>query len=125
MNPVETKALGYVGNVWVKMNYLRQAGDRMGGHTHKFDHVSLLARGKVRVEIKGYPPREFSAPTFIVIKKEHEHDFVALEDNSLWYCVFAVRDIDGNVEDIYGVAHDPLGLGAGDLASLNNTIHTT
>ena len=104
---VERQALGYFGNIWVRMNYLATAGDRAGGHKHHFDHVSLLCRGKVRVEVSGYPPKEFTAPTFIVIKKEHEHDFVALEDDTLWYCVFALRDHNGEVTEIFNDDHSP------------------
>lgn len=99
----------YVGNVWVKQNHLQRAGDANEGHKHHFDHVSLLAKGKVRVEIAGFEPKEFTAPTFIVIKKEHNHRFVALEDDTLWYCVFALRDVDGEVTDFYSGDNSPYG----------------
>ena len=36
------------------------------------------------------------------------HKFTALEDNTVWYCVFALRDLDGEVTDIYGPEHNPL-----------------
>jgi hypothetical protein len=92
--------LGYFGNIWVRQNVLEHAGDATGGHIHLFDHVSLLATGTVEVQIDDNPPRQFTAPTFIVIKKERPHKFTAITDNVLWYCVFAIRDIDGEVTDI-------------------------
>lgn len=100
--------IGYVGNVWVRMNYLEKAGDIAGGHKHNFDHVSLLCRGKVRVEVDGFPPKEFTAPTFIVIKKQYEHDFVALTDDTLWYCVFSLN-AGGDIPegDIYSADNSP------------------
>jgi hypothetical protein len=101
--------LGYFGNIWVRQNLLEKAGDSTQGHYHKFDHVSLLATGKVQVEVDGYPPKEFTAPTFIVIKKEYSHKFTALADNTIWYCVFALRDEDGDVTDIYGEDNSPYG----------------
>jgi hypothetical protein len=101
--------LGYFGNIWVRQNYLEKAGEAHPGHKHNFDHVSLLASGKVRVTVEGYPPKEFTAPTFIVIKKEHNHHFEALEDGTLWYCVFALRDIDGNTTDFYSGDNSPYG----------------
>ena len=101
--------LGYFGNIWVRQNELLKAGDSNGGgHKHKFDHVSLLTKGKVKVEIEGYPAKEFTAPTFIVIRKEHNHKFTALEDDTVWYCVFALRDLDGEpIDELYGQEHDP------------------
>jgi len=92
--------LGYIGNIWVRQNVLEKAGDVSMGHKHLFDHVTLLARGKVEVLVDGYAPREFESPAFITIKKEYAHKFTALTDDVLWYCVFAIRDIDGQVTDI-------------------------
>lgn len=102
--------LGYFGNIWVRENFLEKAGDtNQGGHKHKFDHVSLLSQGKVLVEIEGYPPKEFTAPTFIVIRKEYAHKFTALEDNTIWFCVFALRDLDGEpIDELFDpYKHDP------------------
>lgn len=108
-----THALGYFGNIWVRQNELKHAGEESLGHTHKFDHVSLLASGSVEVEIAGHPPKRFDAPTFIVIRKEYEHKFKALTDGVVWYCVFAIRDLDGQpIEDTFGVDHDPYSMAA-------------
>ena len=92
--------LGYFGNIWVRQNVLQYAGDSTGGHIHLFDHVSLLATGTVEVQIDDNSPKQFTAPTFIVIKKERPHRFTAITDDVLWYCVFAIRDVDGEVTDI-------------------------
>lgn len=103
--------LGYFGNIWVRQNVLDRVGDTNGGgHKHKFDHVSLLTQGKVRVEIEGHPPKDFAAPTFIVVRKEHNHKFTALEDNTIWYCVFALRDLDGEpIDELFSEdMHDPM-----------------
>lgn len=100
--------LGYFGNIWVRQNLLEKAGDEAGGHAHYHDHITLLTSGSVEVTIEGHEPRTFHAPTFIVIRKEHRHSFTALEDNTNWYCVFALRDFDGEVIDIYDDEHDPL-----------------
>lgn len=106
--PAISKEIGYFGNIWVRSHYLQYAGnDNGGGHKHHFDHITLLIRGSVEVEIEGYPPKQFKAPTFIVIKKEHKHKFTALEDDTVYYCVFALRDIDGEVTDIYSGDNSP------------------
>ena len=100
--------LGYFGNVWIKQSVLKKTGDYAPGHKHNFDHVSLLTSGKVEVEVEG-KIKEFIAPTIIIIRKEYEHKFTALEDNTIFYCIFALRDFDGEVFDpIYSDEHDPL-----------------
>jgi len=71
--------LGWFGNIWVRQNVLLSKGDAYAGHIHKFDHVTLLVSGKVLVEVDGQIQKEFTAPTFIVIRKEHKHKITALE----------------------------------------------
>lgn len=104
----QTESLGYFGNIWIRQNVLEKSGDWYYGHTHDFDHISLLSHGKVLIEIEGRPPKEFQSPTFIIIKRDLEHKFTALEDNCVWFCIHALRDIDGEVvDDLYGMEHDP------------------
>lgn len=105
----EVNELGYFGNIWVRSHKYNKGQNNGGGHTHHFDHVTLLVNGRVQVEVEGHSPKIFTAPKFIVIKKEHKHKFTALEDNTIYYCVFALRDIDGNVTDIYSGDDSPYG----------------
>mgnify|MGYP003345882694 FL=1 len=107
-----TAEVGFFGNIWVRQNVIHKAGESCEGHKHHFDHVSLLTKGSAEVEVEGHPPKKFTAPTFIVIRKEHEHKFTALEDETTWYCVFALRDLDGNPLEIYSEEHNPLSAAA-------------
>jgi hypothetical protein len=109
------KELGYFGNIWVRQHNLEKIGDTNdGGHVHYFDHVTLLVRGKLRVDVvdtitNQERSKEFEGPTFMIIRKDHKHKITALTDDVQYYCVFALRDIDGNVTDsIYSSKHDPL-----------------
>jgi len=105
----DVNQMGYFGNIWVRSHYFKKVGDTNGGgHKHNFDHVTLLAVGSVLVEIEGHEPKQFHAPTFIVIDKDHKHKFTALTDDVVYYCVFAVRDIDGDVSDIYSEDNSPM-----------------
>lgn len=113
--PDHDSEIGYFGNIWLRQNKLYNKGDSQPGHKHKFDHVTLLIKGSMSVEVEGYEPKKFTtasdflAPTFAIIRKEHNHKITALEDNTVYYCVFAVRDINGEiVDDIYGYEHDPM-----------------
>lgn len=100
--------LGFFGNIWVRQTLLEQTGDSAGGHTHYHDHITLLTSGSVKVTVEGHEPRIFHAPTFIVIRKEHRHQIEALEDRTNFYCVFALRNLDGDVTDVYNDDNDPL-----------------
>jgi len=104
-------SLGYFGNVWIRQNILEKTGDTNGGgHKHKFDHVTLLTQGRVHVEIDGHPPKEFVAPTFIIIRKQYNHTFTALEDDTIYFCIFALRDLDGKpIDELFDPKnHDPM-----------------
>jgi len=107
-NKSDINELGFYGNIWVRSHTYRKAGDvNGGGHYHKFDHVSLLVKGAVRVEVEGCEPKRYMAPTFIIIDKDKKHNIIALEDDTIWYCVFALRDVDGEVTDIYSGDNSP------------------
>lgn len=100
--------LGFFGNIWVRQIKLEKFGDQLDGHKHHFDHVSFLTKGSVSVEVDGKEPKVFKAPTFVIMKKELEHKVTALEDDIDWWCVFALRDLDGSVVEIYEGRHNPL-----------------
>lgn len=102
------EVLGYFGNIWVKSHILEKAGDSNGeGHLHHFDHVTLVIKGSLKVEVDDGPSKTFVAPTFITIKKQTKHKITALEDNTVFYCVFAIRDINGEVGDIVDEDNTP------------------
>lgn len=90
--------MGYFGNVWVRLNYFPNSGDANEGHRHKFDHVSFLTQGKVSVQVEGSEEAlVYTAPFWIKIPKELAHKIVALEKDTIWWCVYAIRDEDGKV----------------------------
>jgi len=84
--------MGFFGNVWVRSMSFAEAGETYHGHTHQFDHMSLLTKGRVAVRVQG-TWSEYVAPSFVEIRKDDEHEIVALEPSD-WWCVFAVRDKD-------------------------------
>ncbi len=101
--------LGYFGNIWVRQNILSEKGESFPGHKHRFDHVTLLVQGEIEIEVEGKPPKQFKAPTFVIIRKEKEHKVTALTDDVMYYCVFALRNIDGEpIEDMASEEVDPM-----------------
>ena len=90
--------ISLVANTWVKQMHFLKAGDVNDGHTHIFDHQTLLGKGKVKVTVNG-KESEFIAPTIIFIRAGFEHKLEALEDDTICYCIHAIRDGE-RVEDI-------------------------
>lgn len=95
-NPVTDLKL--VDNVFVKMHRFINAGDTHEGHAHVFDHITLLATGKVLMKHdKG--EQEFTAPHLIVTPKGITHQFTALEPGTVFCCIHAIRD-GSTVDDV-------------------------
>jgi len=95
----ETTEMGVIGNVWVRQQFYSDALVEQEGHKHHHDHVSLLVSGSLEVSIEGCEPATYHAPDFFMIKAEHSHKLTPLEDNTIAYCIFALRNDDGEVVD--------------------------
>lgn len=112
--PVETPgedALGdpqhkvsVVANVVTMQWHFARKGQKTTGHRHPHDHQTLLARGAVRCTLEGVS-KDFRAPAIIVIRKMKAHQFEALEDDTVFYCVHALRHGDG-VDDVMDPADE-------------------
>jgi quercetin dioxygenase-like cupin family protein len=91
--------LGCVANLFSRMMHFKNAGDIEIGHTHQFDHLTLLAKGKLKVTVEGVAT-EFTAPHMIYIHKDKVHELEAMADETVAYCIHALRDKDsGDVLD--------------------------
>lgn len=101
-------SIGCVKNLFSRQMHFIKAGDTEQGHTHPFDHLTLLAAGSLRVTVEG-KTTEFKAPQMIYIKAEHVHELVALEDNTVAYCIHALRG-DNTTGDILDPAMIPDGV---------------
>lgn len=83
--------LAIAANVFVKLHHFINAGDTHEGHAHTFDHITLLSSGSVKmVHDKG--EQEFKAPHLIVTPKGIKHQFTALEPNTVFCCIHAIRE---------------------------------
>lgn len=100
--------IGCVANLFSRMMYFKNVGDMEHGHTHQFDHLTLLASGRLQVTVDGHVS-EFSAPHMIYIKKDKMHELIALEPNTVAYCIHALRLGEG-VDDIIDPSMIPEGI---------------
>lgn len=86
-----TVHIGCVANLFSRMMVFEKAGDIEIGHTHQFDHLTLLAKGVLKVTVDG-AVTEFTAPQMIYIHKDKVHELEALSDGTVAYCIHALRD---------------------------------
>lgn len=113
MNSPKVK-LGCVANLWSRQMHFEKAGDKEQPHNHAFDHLTLLAKGSLKVVVEG-KESVFVAPHMIYIKAEKLHELIALEDDTLAYCIHALRDGDA-VGDILDPSMIPEGVKPTDIA---------
>jgi len=84
--------IGCVANLYSRMMHFVKKGDIEYGHTHSYDHLTLLASGSLKVTVDSNETI-FTAPHMIYIRKDKNHMLEALEDNTVAYCIHALRDI--------------------------------
>ena len=106
--------IGCVANLYSRMMLFKKAGDTEIGHTHQFDHLTLLAKGKLKVTVEGVAT-EFIAPHMIYIHKDKVHELEALTDETVAYCIHALRDKNNN--EILDPLMIPAGVSSLSMAS--------
>lgn len=81
------------GNIFIRRMYFQKAGIIERGHSHTYDHVTFLERGKLGIRVAGRESIHVG-PKMLKIVAGEEHLLVALEDDTVAYCVHALRDAD-------------------------------
>ena len=61
-------------------------------HKHNYDHLSILARGKVAV-VTDEHKIIYDAPAVVTIRARMHHAIYALED-TVWYCIHPTDETD-------------------------------
>lgn len=95
-------------NVYIEQLVFEKKGDCNVGHEHTFDHQTLLASGALEADVNG-KISFFKAPHIIFIKSGVSHTFTALEDNTVAYCVHALRKGEA-IDDIIDPVDVPQGV---------------
>lgn len=105
-------AVSCVSSVYVRQMHFAKAGDVEQGHSHQFDHQTLLAKGSLKIVLEGVE-NTYHAPHIIFIRKDHRHELTALEDGTVCFCIHALRDGE-DVCDIIPPDAIPIGAGSGE-----------
>lgn len=93
------------GNIFIRSNRLEKAGDKTDGHTHNFDHTTIVFTGGIRITAKlpngEQVVREATAPAHFLIRADVHHEIVALQDGTQYWCVYSHRNHQGDVVQDY------------------------
>lgn len=108
-----------VSNVVTVQIVFEKKGQVGDGHRHAHDHQTLLAKGSVKCDVEG-KVSVFHAPHIIIIRKDKYHQFEALEDDTIIYCVHALRFGSGvddvvDPDDEVGCDVVPISFGVSDV----------
>jgi quercetin dioxygenase-like cupin family protein len=97
-----------LGNIFIRPNILALKGDKVDGHTHNFDHTTYVVRGSFRItrvrpdgDVKTIEVKSTQDYPFVMIRAQDKHELVALEDNSVFHCIYAHRTPQGDVVQEY------------------------
>lgn len=90
------------GNIYRRKWIDLAKGQEIPGHGHNFDHITILFLGSMRVEAT-LPDgtkidNTYTAPDEVLIRAGVQHTLTSLKDGTQWWCVFAHRNPDGEVE---------------------------
>jgi quercetin dioxygenase-like cupin family protein len=78
-------------DIYIRQIAVKKALTVIPQHSHAYDHLTMVARGSVKVSMEGGITKDYVAPTGIMIKAGVKHLFVTLEDDTLLYCVHNLR----------------------------------
>ena len=82
--------ISLVNDVFIKSIHFTEKGWIARTHAHVYDHQTLLAAGMLRVTVEE-EEHVYTAPHIIVVKAGKHHMLEALEDNTLAYCIHAIK----------------------------------
>lgn len=89
---------GAFGNLYVRPVVFGPVGEPTQGEYHNYDHVTLVASGGLLLKETG---EIFTAPAWIHIPKDVRHTFIPTLPGTTGFCVFALRDAEGDVVDTF------------------------
>lgn len=89
------------GNIFIRPVRLAHTGDVIDGHTHTFDHTTIVIHGLVHVvatcDEGCHREGEFAAGSHFLTKATWRHTITALSDDVEVWCVYSHRTPQGEV----------------------------
>lgn len=88
---------------------LLNVGDDVEGHNHAFDHTTFIQHGSARIEkldakgnvVQSVIKKSMQLKNWVWIDRNVCHRIIALESNTIYLCVYAIRNEQGEVIPVY------------------------
>jgi hypothetical protein len=94
----------YQHNIFMREMSFPESHTTYCGHHHFYDHVTMVASGKVRVKFNAVPEanipeeiKEYSAVDMFVTRSFRTHEITSLEPNTTVCCIHAIREKNGEI----------------------------
>jgi hypothetical protein len=97
--------IGELGGMYFRPHTLDLDSRPHEGHAHQIDHVSLIRRGRFRIDSR-HPNGEMEsvevqAGDKVLILAEWFHTFIPLTDDAEWDCIFRAPEDPGDLPGPY------------------------
>lgn len=100
------------GSIFIRPMRMLAKGESIEGHTHNFDHTTIIFRGAVTIKgekpdgsvkegVFKSPRPDWHGPSHALINAEVRHTITAMEDGTIAWCVYSHRDPQGEVWQQY------------------------
>lgn len=93
------------GNIFIRRHCFSAVGEGIDGHTHNFDHTSIVFTGAVHVKAETPDGRiieqDFRAPSHFLVKADVKHQITAIEPGTQFWCVYSHRDPQARITQEY------------------------
>lgn len=107
----ETVDLKLTPDLFIKTAVVKLAGTVIPTHAHSYDHVTLLAVGRLRIWADDELLGEFTGPTGILIRAKAKHRMLTLTDGVVFACIHALHgtaDVEIDEEHHITFEDDPM-----------------
>lgn len=92
------------GNIFIRPSIMSYKGLSIDGHTHNFDHTTIVFRGAVNVIVTKPDGtiivKDFVAPSHFLVEADAKHQITALEDDTEFWCVYSHRTPQGDITQV-------------------------
>jgi hypothetical protein len=82
-------------DLFVKTATVARAGTIIPQHGHRYDHITLLAYGSMRIVAGDVMLGDYTGPVGVLIKAGVKHTMTTLTDGVVFCCIHALHGTDG------------------------------